>query len=76
MQAEIAAAVADAETERLRSSQREARRAAAAAAAATTAASGKVGSVDASASALSKLKLQEKEAADRSAGEADSFDMG
>lgn len=59
----------------MRSSQREARRAAAAAAASAApstasqrSSSSKDGTVDASASALAKLKLQEREAADRSAG--------
>ena len=72
LQAEIAAAVAEAETERLRAAQRDAKRAAAAAASAVPSSApqlSKTSSVDASASALSKLKLQEKEAADRSAGE-------
>ena len=55
----------------MRAAQRDAKRAAAAASAVPSSAPqlSKTSSVDASASALSKLKLQEKEAADRSAGE-------
>ena len=68
-QAEIAAAVAEAETERLRAAERDARRAAAAASAPRPSSKPDKSAVDAGASALAKLKLHEKEAADRSAGE-------
>jgi len=68
-EAEIAAAVAEAETERLRAAERDARRAAAAASAPRPSSKPDKSAVDAGASALAKLKLHEKEAADRSAEE-------
>ncbi len=74
-QAEIAAAVAEAETERLRIAERDARRAERAAAAVSAAPpqsasqARKAGAANPSAGALAKLKQQEKDAVDRSVGE-------
>jgi hypothetical protein len=74
LQAEIAAAVAEAETERLRIAERDARRAERAAAAVSAAPQSasqarNAGAANPSAGALAKLKQQEKDAVDRSVGE-------